>query len=98
MPPPTIVPAAANPDVIPAADKPTVLTFHDPWNFTGRCAYPQECEKWKTECVNCPHLRDYPSTLLFDHTRYMHRVKKETFENLFKTKRRKTIATNESAI
>ena len=25
-------------------------------------------------------------------------IKKETFENLFKTKRRKTIATNESAI
>ena len=38
------------------ADKPSILTLHDPWNFTGRCAYPQECEKWKNGCKNCEFL------------------------------------------
>lgn len=37
-------------------EKPTVLTFHDAWNFTGRCVQPQECEKWKSGCDGCKNL------------------------------------------
>lgn len=38
------------------AQKPTVITIHDPWNFTGRCVHPFECKKWQTGCESCEHL------------------------------------------
>ena len=37
--------------------KPSVITLHDPWWFTGRCVYPQECEKWKTGCYKCEYMK-----------------------------------------
>ncbi|MDE6696462.1 MAG: glycosyltransferase, partial [Muribaculaceae bacterium] len=41
--------------------KPVVWTFHDCWPWTGHCAYYtyNRCEKWKTECSNCPGLNSY---------------------------------------
>jgi len=59
----------------------TVMTLHCEFAYTGKCGHSVECEKWKTECGNCPHLHDYPSTLLFDHTRAMFHQKKKLFEN-----------------
>jgi glycosyltransferase involved in cell wall biosynthesis len=38
---------------------PTVLTMHDAWLLTGHCAYPLECERWRTGCGACPHLDVY---------------------------------------
>ena len=37
--------------------KPVVWTLHDMWEFTGICHYPNECEKYRTECEECPLLR-----------------------------------------
>lgn len=56
-----------------------VHTLHCEFSYTGKCGHSVECEKWITECHNCPHLHDYVSTLLFDHTRRMFNVKKEMF-------------------
>lgn len=41
-----------------------VWTFHDCWPVTGKCAYFTEakCEKWKTECFDCPQLDRYPNS------------------------------------
>ncbi len=36
--------------------KPVVWTLHDMWEFTGICHYANSCEKYKTECNNCPLL------------------------------------------
>ncbi len=36
--------------------KPSVMTLHDPWYFTGRCVYPQECDKWMFGCKTCEDL------------------------------------------
>ena len=36
--------------------KPSIITIHDPWFMTGRCAYPIECDKWKSGCKNCKYL------------------------------------------
>lgn len=36
--------------------KPIVWTMHDMWPFTGICHYTQGCEKYLTECHNCPIL------------------------------------------
>ncbi len=63
----------------------TVCTLHCEFMYTGKCGHSVECENWQTECGKCPHLKEYPSTLWFDHTKYMFNQKKsllENFENL----------------
>jgi putative colanic acid biosynthesis glycosyltransferase len=37
-----------------------VWTLHDHWSITGRCAFLDGCEGWKTGCVKCPTLNNYP--------------------------------------
>lgn len=58
----------------------TVWTFHCEFMYTGKCGHAYECGKWKAECNQCPHLRDYPSSLFFDFTRKMFKDKKKAFE------------------
>ncbi len=36
--------------------KPVVWTMHDMWPFTGICHYAGTCDKYTTECQNCPLL------------------------------------------
>ena len=36
--------------------KPIVWTLHDMWAFTGICHYTNNCERYKTECYQCPVL------------------------------------------
>ncbi len=36
--------------------KPVVWTMHDMWPFTGICHYAGACERYQTECRNCPLL------------------------------------------
>ena len=37
---------------------PVVWTQHDQWATTGHCMYIESgCERWKTECHNCPQSR-----------------------------------------
>lgn len=38
-------------------NKPLVWTFHDMWGFTGGCHYSGSCDKYKTNCYNCPSLK-----------------------------------------
>lgn len=42
--------------------KPIVWTLHDCWGFTGHCVHfaKASCIQWKTGCVHCPLLREYP--------------------------------------
>ena len=63
----------------------TIWTFHCEFMYTGKCGYAYDCNKWQEECGNCPSVRDYPASLLFDQTRAMFREKKrllDDFENL----------------
>ena len=40
---------------------PTLCVLHDMWWFTGRCAYPEDCEKYLTGCdSSCPTPGEYP--------------------------------------
>lgn len=59
-----------------------VHTLHCEFSYTGKCGWSCECERWKHECGSCPHLKDYPSTLWFDHTKHMFRTKKKCFDLL----------------
>lgn len=55
----------------------TVLTLHCEFMYTGKCGHSVTCEKWKTTCGHCPRLHEYPTTLLFDHTKEMFNEKKK---------------------
>ena len=50
---------------------PVVWTLHDCWPMTGHCSYFDfvNCNKWETECHDCPNLRAYPGTLFLDRSR-----------------------------
>lgn len=58
---------------------PIVWTFHDCHAFTGNCGYHKDCNKWENGCGECPYLKDYPSTYLFDFTKWMWKKKKKLF-------------------
>ena len=60
-----------------------VWTMHDCWAFTGHCPYFDivECDKWKTECFDCPQYNKYPMCN-FDNSKQMHENKKEWFSGI----------------
>ena len=65
--------------------KPVVWTLHDCWSFTGHCAYFDfvGCEKWKTECKNCPQFRNsYPYALFKDGSKLNYARKKAAFQGV----------------
>ncbi len=41
---------------------PLVLTLHDAWLLSGRCAHSFACERWRTGCGSCPDLTIYPES------------------------------------
>lgn len=64
---------------------PVIWTFHDCWPYTGKCAHYSSagCEKWKTECFDCPNLQTYPDSS-FDGSRKNYQYKKRCFTDLKK--------------
>lgn len=71
-------------DYLAAAGVPVVWTLHDCWPFTGHCAYfdSRKCEKWKTECSECPLVHEYPASLVVDQSTRNFREKRELFAGL----------------
>jgi glycosyltransferase involved in cell wall biosynthesis len=63
---------------------PVVWTFHDCWPFTGHCTYFDSvaCEKWKTECFNCPKTSYYPKSIFLDQSKRNFNDKKILFNSL----------------
>ena len=59
-------------------------TLHDCLPMTGHCAYFSNvsCEKWKTECHDCPNKKMYPTSLLFDRSRKNYQEKKNLFSGV----------------
>lgn len=57
-----------------------IWMLHDCWAFTGQCPYfdMANCDKWKTECYDCPQYREYPQSYV-DRTKTMYRLKKKWF-------------------
>ena len=46
----------------------TVVTNHAEFFYTANCGYAYECEKYQTECGNCPRLKKETKSWLFDGT------------------------------
>lgn len=63
---------------------PVVWTFHDCWAYTGHCVYSDfiGCEKWKTECFECPKKNTYPQSYVLDSSRKNYNDKKRLFTSL----------------
>ena len=55
-------------------------TFHDCWAFTGYCPHFDMigCDKWKTECNNCPQSGQF--SWFFDRSEYLYNKKKSVIE------------------
>jgi len=60
---------------------PVVWTVHSCWPFTGHCAHfaPAHCEKWKTQCHDCPLVQTYPKSWWADRSRKNYAEKKRLF-------------------
>lgn len=61
-----------------------VWTLHDCWSFTGHCSYYTRvnCQKWETECHNCPQFKGYPKSYFFDRSKNEFNLKKELFASM----------------
>lgn len=61
-----------------------IWTLHDCWSFTGHCAYfdMAGCDKWKSQCRNCPQVQSYPPSLFIDRSRNNYERKKRVFLSL----------------
>lgn len=68
-------------DYLANASIPVVWTFHDCWPITGHCIHFDfvGCDKWKSECDDCPQKKEYPASLFFDRSRKNYKLKKELF-------------------
>lgn len=61
-----------------------VWTFHDCWPFTGHCTYFSDinCQKWISECCNCPKKGNYPKSLFLDNSKRDFYFKRELFNSV----------------
>lgn len=59
-------------------------TLHDCWAFTGHCSYFSEagCEKWRTQCNECPQKGSYPSSYFLDNSYDNYQRKKIAFRGI----------------
>lgn len=59
-------------------------TLHDCWAFTGHCAYFDYvgCDRWKTQCYDCPQKRTYPASYFADNSADNFGRKKAAFSNV----------------
>ena len=66
-------------DWLRTANIPIVWTLHDCWTFTGHCAYftAANCNRWQTECHNCPEKHNYPKSILLDRSKENYQLKKQ---------------------
>lgn len=61
---------------------PIVWSLHDCWSMTGHCSHFVRvgCDRWKTECHDCPLKTTYPASWLIDSSRRNYREKKRLIE------------------
>ncbi len=56
---------------------PLLWTFHCEYMYTGKCGYAGKCLRFQQECGNCPAVKEYPKSLIFDKTKKMLKNKRE---------------------
>lgn len=58
-----------------------VWTFHCEYMYTGKCGHAYNCRNYQANCGDCPSVRDYPKSLVFDRTEKMLADKKRILED-----------------
>lgn len=71
-------------DYLATLSIPIVWTLHDCWAFTGHCAhfFYSGCNKWKTECYDCPLKRSYPKSIIIDRSKENYKIKYQLFRSV----------------
>lgn len=72
-----------------AIKKRKILTYYymfDEHAFLGKCAFFDNCDKYLTECKNCPKRRAYPKSMIFDTSNKIYNDKLKVYSD-FKTLR-----------
>lgn len=59
-----------------------VWTFHCEYMYTGKCGYAYDCKKYISGCENCPAIKEYPKSMIFDKTKQMYLKKKQLLEDM----------------
>lgn len=62
-----------------ASGKPIVWTMHDMWPCTGICHHARECEKYHSQCHNCPYI--YKNGGKKDLSYQIYKKKKDLYQN-----------------
>ncbi len=62
----------------------TVYGMPDEYAFCGKCCSAYNCDKYKTRCEKCPHLRDYPRSYIFDNSAKLFNLKKKAYDGFDK--------------
>lgn len=58
----------------------TIYVTSDEYACLGKCCYSNGCEKYKTECRECPQKKEYPKSLFYDRSNEIWRMKKEAYQ------------------
>lgn len=63
---------------------PVIWTVHDCWLYTGHCYYYSYvgCDKWKSQCEQCPQRRDFPTSWWMDRSKQNFWDKKKAFTSI----------------
>ena len=63
---------------------PVVFTLHDCYNYTGKCTHYTaiKCNKWQTECKNCPQFHQNDVSLFWDHSQKVFDEKKAFYAKI----------------
>ena len=71
-------------DFLAKVNIPIIWTLYDCWPFTGHCTYFDfvGCDKWKSECFNCPQLNQYPASYFLDRSKQNYQLKKKLFTSV----------------
>lgn len=66
------------------ANIPVIWTVHDCWLYTGHCYYYSYvgCDKWKSQCDQCPQRRDFPTSWWMDRSKQNFGDKKKAFTSI----------------
>ncbi len=59
----------------------TIITFHSEIFYTGGCSHAFDCNKYITECSNCPNLWEATHSLYFDNTKLFWNKFKSLYSN-----------------
>ncbi len=61
--------------------KPSIISIHDPWNFTGHCVHFGDCNFYLTGCHKCPHL-DAMFPIKNDNSHELWKLKKLVYDHI----------------